>query len=78
MEGSRAEYAILDLGWRLQVDFRRVEYDVESALKALTARNLPVPPSMESTKLSQQLNHSPTELFMTNTLSNEKNLSKIG
>jgi len=78
LEGTKAEYAILDLSWRLQVDFRRVDYDVESAVKALKNRNLPVPASMESTRHSQQINRSPAELYRTNKLSNEKNLSKIG
>ncbi len=47
-KGSMASYAVLDIGWRLQVSFRSVEYNVKLAAQALTLHGLPVPDAMKA------------------------------
>lgn len=42
-----ARYAVLDLTWRLQIDFRSAAYDVQLAAQALQDHGLPVPAEIQ-------------------------------
>jgi len=52
---AAARYAVLDLSWRLQIDFRSVAYDVQLAAQALKDQGLPVPAEIQQVFAAEQV-----------------------